>query len=444
MANSNNYPSYLSCVAEILSRSTTPITIDALMAEVGRLRPLGKGARSAVYQAISRLYQAIPVSPGEYGWLSFLLQNQRFRHPLNSIEVQRGYLLLDELEHAAFFPQFFQNHESRGRTLSIELLGGPTIPAEASIERGTWSLRLGVPFVEWVDALGGGAYDDLLIRVEDAVAGRYRLRLQPREARQEDVIRERNLTLARLAESLVHMDRKAREAVPAWELAALLIGQTFYTDPVPPDDMHYVLHEYSALYLQDDMGYVLVDESTPLQKRRSSGRSTSLFPRSDSGDLPPWEESDNLVSKQWRYEATDEFEDEESSRDMADLTFNFEEEFDEEEFDGDFEDFLDDLARESIHEFSDIGSDLCEGYQIYLSEFNESNALGEPLSHSDFHLLEAELEMLVSLEQEFGYLMPDQEQRKLELAERLFIDPNYLYGTDWDKPDYDDPPFWEN
>jgi hypothetical protein len=53
--------------------------------------------------------------------------------------------------------------------------------------------------------------------------------------------------------------------------------------------------------------------------------------------------------------------------------------------------------------------------------------------------------MLVGLEQEFGYLMPEQEQRKVELAERLFIDLNYFFDdSDWDQSDHDDPPYWDN
>ena len=67
------------------------------------------------------------------------------------------------------------------------------------------------------------------------------------------------------------------------------------------------------------------------------------------------------------------------------------------------------------------------------------------LSHSDFHLLEAELETLVALEQEFGYLLPDQSARKDQLIERLFIDPETLLDNDLpDYPDFDEPPFWEN
>lgn len=42
-------------------------------------------------------------------------------------------------------------------------MGGPTIEAEACIERRTWSLRLGAEFVEWIEEAGGQGRDDILI-----------------------------------------------------------------------------------------------------------------------------------------------------------------------------------------------------------------------------------------------------------------------------------------
>jgi hypothetical protein len=61
--------------------------------------------------------------------------------------------------------------------------------------------------------------------------------------------------------------------------------------------------------------------------------------------------------------------------------------------------------------------------------------------------LEAELESLLSLEEEFGYLLADQNARKEYLADYLFIDPETLLDNDGDGSDYndfDDPPFWQN
>jgi hypothetical protein len=428
-----NHPSYISCIADILSTSAVPLSMDSLVAGIEAQRPIGKGVRSAVYQAINKLYQAIPVAPGYYGWLSYLLKDQWFRHPLNSIEIRKGYLLLDELEHAVFFPEFFQSHESDMRSVRIELMGGPTIEAQAQIEQGTWALRLGLPFVEWVDQLGGATHDDLLICVKDAVAGEYGLRLQPRESRQEEVIEERNRYLVETAQEIVGTDRKSRNAVPVWELAATLIGRKVYAHPVPPDDMHYVLHEFSRLRLYDDLGYTFEDRIPALRRERNRFKAENYSAHNgvDVSDLPSWSQVESSWQS-WEKDLMGEF--------WVD-DFAPDDEIDEEDPTQIFRRF----QEEQLEEDLDEASEFCEGYQSYLSEFYNFNSEQAPLSHMEFHLLEAELEMLVGLEQEFGYLMPEQEQRKIELAERLFIDLSFFFDDgDWDQSDFDDPPYWDN
>jgi len=417
MANIVQYPSYLDCVTDILNRAATPLSIDVLVKRVQTQRPTGKGVRSAVYQAIGKLFQAVPVAPGTFGWLPFLLKGQTFRHPLNTFEVQRGNLLMDELEHAVLFPAFFQDHQPDGRLIRLHLMGGPIIEVHASVEQDTWALRLGQEFIAWVDQVGGSAYDDLLIHVLDAVNGEYGMRLQPREGRQEAEIQERNLQLAHAADAIVSGDRKSRTAMPVWELAAALVGRGVYAEATPPDDMHFVLHEYSNLRLQDDLGYTQVSREYLRQERRSGSTRSG-------GEQPLWLESD---ANRWVGGPQGGFLDRETSSSFGDSRIDDIRFWDE--------------VEDNVTGFSDQEVDYCEAYQFYLTEFQMMTPEEDPLSHMSYHLLEAELETLVGLEQEFGYLMPDQEERKQTLAARLFIDIDMFYGGDWDQSDYDIPPF---
>jgi hypothetical protein len=405
MTKLDRYPSYAACVAHALSTSRQPLSVDILLTKVGGQRPLGKGARSAVYRAIGQLFQAVPVGPGRYGWLTHLLAGSVFRHPLTSEEARRGFLLLDELEHIVFFPQFFQANRPEERTLTIELFGGPAIQAEASIERKTWSLQLGPEFSAWFEEQGGQSKDDLLISVTDAEAGFYQMRLNLREMRDERAIRHRNIQLALLAEELVAEDRRTRPAMPTWELVARLIGRGFFNEQPAADDLHYVLHEYSMLRFRDGLGYQLEvsDEAEDYQSRRQLAYTLSM-------------ESDE-----------------------ADYTVIAPEEFHDSHWDG--------AATAGVP--ADILNDdeHCASYQSYLDNFQIVEPDGEALSHDDFHLLEAELEMLVRLEQEFGHLLRDQEERKEYLAALLFIDPDEFLENGWDgsdDPDGATPPFWSN
>jgi hypothetical protein len=404
MSTAERYPSYLSCVVHTLSTSPHPISLDTLISSIGRQRPITKGARQAVHRAIKQLFQAVPVAPNRFGWLSRLLDRNIFRHPLTSEEARRGFIMLDELEHAVFFPEFFQTYQPEERKLQIELFGGPVIEAEAYVERNTWSLRLGKPFTEWVNELGGQGHDDLVIMVNDATAGHYTVRLQPRESRDENAIQQRNIRLATLAEEIIADIQNGDEMMPTADLAARLIGRGFFRDSVPADDLHYVLHHYSALLFQNGLGY--------------------------GQDLQPTG-VDRIFSAVAPHLAENAY------GNAGDLLFG--------DFGLDVEEPMDDLFTDgSSAEFFD---DSCPSYEAYLHSFEETEMPGEPLSHSDFHLLEAELEALLSLEEEFGYLLPEQLVRREQLAERLFIDPEMLLDNDGDGSEYndfDDPPFWQN
>lgn len=421
MANGGRYPSYMTCVAQVLSASTQPLSVDALLTHIKDQRPITKGARSAVYRAIGQLFQAVPVAPSSYGWLSTLLTDNSFRHLLTTEEARRGFLLLDELEHAVFFPQFFQSYQPDERKLEIELFGGPVIEAEAYIERKTWSLRLGTAFAEWIDEAGCQGRDDLLIYVVDANAGKYRIRLQPREMRDLNTIQGRNIQLALLAEEIVAEDRRARTAIPTAELAARIIGRGFFKEALPPDDFHYVLHQYSLLRFHNGAGYSLDLEAVDFATNLSS--SESLFTNEEALSYAPiWEPYGDEPVHEHDHDYEYEYDRDEGFA-MANMPF----------WDDDFDD--------------EAMGDSCASYEAYLESYQEAESNDELLSHTDFHLLEAELETLLTLEQEFGYLLPEQVQRKEQLIERLFIDPETLLDNDADMPDYpdfDEPPFWEN
>lgn len=410
MSNADRHPSYIECVAQVLGASPEPMSLDALIAQVERRRPMTKGARSAIYKAIDQLYQAIPIAPARFGWLSYLLAGSTFRHILEPDEVRRGYLLLDELEHASFFPAFFQDHEPDSRVVTLDLFGIDSIQAEAAIERHTWSLQLGKEFVRWLDDQGAEGRDDLLVSVDDAVQGRYSLRLQPRELRNEDEINQRNLELARVAEDIVLALGDSPVPIYTWELAARLIGRGAYRSSLPPDDLHYVLQEYSRLELVEGVGYRVAQDDGQAKKGQGRGRTR--------GQLRQQSKRVNAAPNPARQSARDD--------DWGAL----------EEAVAGMDKYLDADDEE-----------ICEAYAEYLAVFEQSDVEGDPLGHDSYHLLEAELAGLVDLEMEFGYLLDDQMDRKQDLADRLFIDPESLVDLSWDEGDdldYDGPPFWQN
>lgn len=407
----NHYPSYLECVANALYGSPEPLTLEALIATVERTRPLSRGGRNAIHRAVDALYQAVPVSAMRVGWLPHLLRGNTIRHSLEADEARRGFIFLDELEHAFFFPAFFQEQlESAERTLKIELFGGPVVAAKAAAEQDIWALQLDAEFRVWLDEQGVMPDDDLIMRADDAPSGRYTLRLQPREVRDEEAIAKRNRDLARTAEEAATELAHRRTGLFTWELVARLIGSGIFRDPVPADDMHYVLEEYSRLHLVEGVGYELELIAPAIgqdgEEARTRGQSLKQPTAADPGKhLKPPRLGGRSVG-----EVNQRSQPQGGDMDLFD-------------FGGSAAD----------------DEDSCDAYEEYLEAHEASERKDEPLSHTDFHLLEAELESLVDLELEFGYLMNDQQARKTLLADRIFIDPESLVDGSWDEGDDIDP-----
>ncbi len=411
-AESNRYPSYIECVAKALHAASEPLTLEALIADVERSRPMTRGGRSAIHRAVDALYQAVPVSSMRVGWLPNLLRDNAIRHTLEADEARRGFILLDELEHAFFFPAFFQEQgEAEERLLHVELFGGPVIEARAAAEREIWALHLDPLFRTWLDDQGVMPNDDLIMRADDAAAGRYTVRLQPREVRDEEVIDRRNRMLARAAEEVAAELTHRRSGLYTWELVARLIGRGVFRDSVPADDMHFVLEEYSRLRLVKGVGYELelVEPGEMAGRPEGRTRGQALIQRAAAKPVKPSRNgtAQNVNQRsQQRGKSMDLF------------------------------DFGDSAGGDE---------ETCEAYEEYREAHAISERQDDVLSHDDFHLLEAELESLVDLELEFGYLLADQQARKSSLADRLFIDPESLVDGPWDEGDdldTDSPALW--
>lgn len=421
MPKTSIHPSYTACVTQALRSATHPLSMDELLAAVEEQRPLTRSARSAVYQAMGKLYQAVPVGEGRFGWLATLLRGNTFRHTLSKVELRRGVLYLDEMVHGVLAPDFFQTQRLDLQPVQLTLIGDSLpLSIPITIDRKVWALKFGESLAKWVDAAGGQPQDDVMIQVDDAEARCFTLRLQPKEMRDAQVLDQRNLEMALAAEQILTHNRKLRAILPVWDLAALLIGQGFFRDPVPPDELHLVLAHYSTLHYHQGRGYSLAD----------AYNSFNLLGTSDepaAAKFDPFLEPDPslLFGQEYGFDDND-------GMDNVSLWDD------------------DDLALADEAEFldpDDLENLPCPDYQAYLDVYETLDFDDTPLGHDEYHLLEAELEGLVSLEYEFGYLMPDQEARKLQLGERLFIDPDSMYdnfGDDMDTSDMDGPPFWEN
>lgn len=387
------------CVAEALQNSKHPLSLRELVMQAREILPRGINADVAVSQTINQLFQAVLVGPDQYGWLTNLIDGSVIRHPLTAEEARQGFLLLDELEHAVFFPEFFQTHRSSNRILYIELFGGATIPAEAYIERKTWSLRLGPQFVEWVEEQGGQGRDDIIITAVNAAQGQYVVRLQPNEARDDTTIQSRNVQLTLKAEEIVRQEQLVKDSMTTWDLAARLIAQDVYRDRVPADDLHCVLHQYSLLHFDSNVGYTLKEEGVG---QINSPSNQTLYAQPTAVEKKP-----------------------DPKYDVPALT---------------------DMDPNMLGPTGSLSADK-DDYDSYLDRLFQSGIMDSPITEKEYNVLRAELNSLMELEQQFGYLLTEQRNRQHNLMSCLLIDARSCMDDDTDmsgQSDLDEPPCWEN
>ncbi len=393
------FPSYASCVAKALRASRRPLSIDELVVAVAKERPIGKRVEAAVYRAINGLYQAVPTGENKYGWLTHLLDGTNVCHPLTGEEISGGFLLLDELEHTVFFPRFFEQFQADARVVTVSLFDGPVIESAASIQQNTWSLQLGPQFVQWLDELGVENRDDMIISVVDADAGYYDVRPRLREMRDNRILEERNIRLAMLSEEIVVGESTVRSTMPTWDLAARLIGRGFFKDSNPSDDLHYVLSEYSILQFIEGEGYHLAQapQTSAPDPIYSVDEARSIL-----GDLlSEWQQRESLLNK---------------------LTANS------------IDDSLPEIDGDQLHRKScdlSMAAEDCPAYQEYLKRVEYEMNSAPSLNHEQFHLLEAEMNMLFQLELRYGTLLPEQQQRIDQLSSRLSLNSGSHESVDW-------------
>lgn len=400
-----HYLHMVDAVASMLRESLTPVENRELVAMLLRDFNVDEGeVEELLRQTLANLYQAVEVTPEQYGWLTTLLDGKNVRHPLTEQEATSGFLLLDELEHAVLFPEFFQTHQPDDRILEIQLFGGPLIPAEAYIENKTWALRLGDRFSEWVDMLGGQGRDDLVIMVDDAAAGKYTLRLLPREIRDDNQIQSRNVQLSLLAEETVQRVYEPNIAMHTWDIAAALLATDLLMDMTPPDDMHCVLHQYSMLRFNGKVGYVY-------DPNDNGSVATGSKPKS----FPPFGFS-------------------EPSEKTSVATGSASTKIDPEK------------TQELLVNAALFDAKADADYEYYVETLQQIGLADVPLTQQDFLLLKAELKALMHIERDCGHLLNEQRTRRHELISYLLIRPETLLddGDIPDSDDYDDPSCWES
>jgi hypothetical protein len=227
-------PSYTELTHQIVRESEEPLPFAEIMARVDALRRItSKNPKQTIRGAISESQMILSTGDRRFGWKTRLITGSLLRHTLQAAELGKQWLYWDIDVRDALWPGFFATQKyGDQKPITASFTDGKAIVLSLEhVAHATWGSVADHLFWDWLEGLGASAGDHLLIEVLDGMAKRYALRFEPRSARDEAALADRN-------RALVEAGRKrGRKAygVTEWELTAHLLAIGFYKDPIPPD-----------------------------------------------------------------------------------------------------------------------------------------------------------------------------------------------------------------
>jgi len=224
-------------VLRVLREAHRPLTVEEILAGVQKLAPVhSANPKNTMRKAISQMFLVQPTADGRYGYLPYLLQDNRFRHPIERGALQRDYLVLEPEIVTALWPATFEIAKRRDDSPAFLILEGREEAEALRVYRQVegWGMQATPEFWNWLEGLNAHTGDELIFTVVDAEERRYAVHLARKSERDEHRIAERNLMIGDQMEALL---KAAHDAVILSNLAARLIGMGSYRDPVPPDPL---------------------------------------------------------------------------------------------------------------------------------------------------------------------------------------------------------------
>jgi len=228
-------------VLRVLREAHEPLTVEEILARVQRLAPVhSANPKNTMRKAISQMFLVQPTADGRYGYLPYLLKDNRFRHPIErGALMQHSFLLSPELV-IALWPATFEIAKRREERPALLVFQGREEAEATRIYREVegWGFQAEPEFWRWLEELDPRTGDDLIFTVHDAEARRYHVSLVRQSERDEARVKERDLEIANAAADLL---KAAHDAVILSNLAVRLIGLGAYRHPVPPDPLPTIL-----------------------------------------------------------------------------------------------------------------------------------------------------------------------------------------------------------
>jgi hypothetical protein len=230
-----NKLSFTELTYQVVNESPEPLSFDEIMGRVQNITPITtRNPKGTIRSAIGQSRLIVATGDGRYGWKPRLITGSVIRLTLSQSDLTGEAVEFGNELQDALWPSFFESQKRSDRTpVNARLPDGSVTQLPLNfLEAGRWGTPGSPEFWAWFESLGAAPGDHLIFHVLDGDAKLHAVEFQPRAARDEATIAERNRTVVQAA--LAFLRSKPHGAM-TWDITTHLLVTGQYRRPVPPD-----------------------------------------------------------------------------------------------------------------------------------------------------------------------------------------------------------------
>ncbi len=227
--------SYTELAHQVVRESPEPLPFNEIWYRVHAITPIKtKNPKGTMRSAIGQSRLIVATGDGRYGWKPRVITGSVLRLTLSKSDLAGQFIEFDDDLRDVLWPTFFEiQMRTDRRPVSLRLPDSSVTSLSLEFAgAGRWGTSGSSDFWLWFKQLKARQGDHLIFCVLDGDARLYGVEFQPRAARDEAAIAERNQAILQAA--LAFYRSKANGAA-VWDITSHLLATGQYKHPIPPD-----------------------------------------------------------------------------------------------------------------------------------------------------------------------------------------------------------------
>ncbi len=228
---------YTEITHQVVRQAPEPLPFGEIVERVAAIEPITtRNPKATIRGAIGNSQLIVATGDHRYGWKPRIISGSVLRLTLTADDLAGKRLLYNDEVKDALYPAFFESQKRSDRD-PIELTLPDGARKHLSLDffgMGQWGAGYTPELWAWLAAQNPTPGDHLILTVVDGEARQYALAFQPRSARDEDAIAERNEETVQAALAFI---RPRSYGAAIWEVTTHLLSTGRYRHPIPPDPL---------------------------------------------------------------------------------------------------------------------------------------------------------------------------------------------------------------